>query len=135
MFSRRLRIQAPRRGLCEITGDVAGVVGESGVISGICNIFVQHTSACLIISENADPTARVDLEAFLDRLVPENDPLYRHTLEGADDMPSHIKSVLTNVSLCIPVARGALALGTWQGIYLWEHRDRAPARTLIVSVF
>ena len=110
------------------------MVSSSGVPSGLCNIFVQHTSASLIISENADPTARQDLEAYLDRLVPENEPYYRHTLEGSDDMPSHIKSILTSPSLCIPVAGGGLALGTWQGIYLWEHRDAAPTRSIVVSV-
>ena len=135
VFSKRLRIQAPRRGLCDITEQVARAVEESGVASGMCNVFVQHTSASLIISENADPTARADLEVFLDKLVPEDAPFYRHTLEGSDDMPSHIKSVLTSVSLSVPVARAALALGTWQGIYLWEHRDQAPARGIIVSVF
>ena len=101
----------------------------------MCNVFVCHTSASLAINENADPTARGDLERFLDRLVPENEPYYRHTMEGPDDMPSHIKSVLTDVSLSIPVASGRLALGTWQGIYLWEHRARASVRRIIVSVF
>jgi len=135
MFTQTLTIRPPRRGLHTITDKVARVVGESEVESGMCNIFIQHTSASLIVSENADPTARIDLEAFLDRLVPENEPWYRHTTEGPDDMPSHLKSILTDVSLNVPVARGGLALGTWQGIYLWEHRDHPPARSIIVSVF
>ena len=118
-----------------ITGEVAAAVSNSGVEAGMCNVFLQHTSASLIINENADPTAREDLEAFLDRLVPENQSYFRHTYEGPDDMPSHIKCILTDVSLNIPVFGGRLALGTWQGIYLWEHRDHPSARSIIVSVF
>jgi len=118
-----------------MTREVAAVVADSGVDQGMCNIFLQHTSASLIINENADPTARADLEAFLDRLVPENEPYYRHTHEGPDDMPSHIKCILTDVSLNVPVLAGRLALGTWQGIYLWEHRDHPSARSIVVSVF
>ena len=132
---RVLTIRAARRGLHEITREVAEVVSRSSVTEGMCNVFVQHTSASLTINENADPTARGDLEAFLDRLAPENEPYYRHTMEGPDDMPSHIKSVLTAVSLSIPVAGGEMALGTWQGIYLWEHRDRSSSRRIVVSVF
>lgn len=128
-------MHAPHRGLHEVTREVAAVVADSGVDQGMCNIFLQHTSASLIINENADPTARADLEAFLDRLVPENEPYYRHTHEGPDDMPSHIKCILTDVSLNVPVLEGRLALGTWQGIYLWEHRDHPSARSIVVSVF
>jgi secondary thiamine-phosphate synthase enzyme len=134
-FHRVLTLRPRRRGLEDITREVAAVVAESGVAEGMCNVFVQHTSASLCINENADPTARDDLEAFLDRLVPEGAPYFRHTLEGRDDMPSHIKCVLTHVSLSIPVVGGRLALGTWQGIYLWEHRDRAPRRNVLVSVW
>lgn len=130
-----LRVTAPRRGLHEITGKVAELVKKSGITDGMCNVFIQHTSASLCIQENADPTARGDLEAFFDRLVPENEPYFRHTLEGPDDMPSHIKSVLSDVSLNIPVRGGRLALGTWQGIYLWEHRDRQHTRTVLVTVW
>ena len=133
--SNTLRILAPRRGLLDVTSDVNRVVGESGVDEGVCNLFVRHTSASLVINENYDPSARADLETFLDRLVPQNEPWYTHTLEGPDDMPSHIKSVLTQVSLCIPVTGGKLALGTWQGIYLWEHRDHPTPREIMVSVF
>ena len=135
MFQRAFSLRAPRRGLHLVTDRIARIVRESGVAGGMCNVFIQHTSASLTISENADPTARADLERFFDRLVPEDDPLYRHTIEGPDDMPSHLKSVLTDVSLNVPVSGGELALGTWQGIYLWEHRDDPPARTIVVSVW
>jgi len=118
-----------------ITADVARVVRESGVEAGMCNVFIRHTSASLTINENADPTARRDLEAFLDRIAPDGAADYRHTIEGPDDMPSHIKSSLTGVSLNIPVLRGELALGTWQGIYLCEHRDQPSPRSVVVTVF
>lgn len=134
-FQRTLGLRAVSRGLHEITGEVARVVAESGVDSGMCNVFLQHTSASLCINENADPTARADLEAFLDKLVPEDLPYFRHTLEGPDDMPSHIKNVLTETSLAIPVSGGRLALGTWQGIYLWEHRDSASGRRVVVTAW
>ena len=130
-----ITLRAPGRGLHEITGGVKEIVRRTPVEDGLCNVFVQHTSASLTINENADPTARGDLEAFLDRLVPRNEPYFRHTMEGPDDMPSHIKCVLTDVSLTVPVAGGDLALGTWQGIYLWEHRDGTPSRRIVVSVF
>ena len=130
-----LKVQAPRRGLHEFTAPVAAVVAASGVRSGICNLFIRHTSASLTIQENADPSARRDLEAFLDRLVPENLPYFTHTAEGPDDMPSHIKAILTSTSLTIPVLEGRLALGTWQGIYLWEHRNEGGPRQIVVSVW
>ena len=133
--TRVLEIRAPRRGLHEFTSEVARVVAASGVGEGLCNLFIQHTSASLVINENADPTARRDLEAFLDRLVPEDEPYYRHTCEGPDDMPSHIKHALTNVQLTIPIVAGRLGLGTWQGIFLWEHRDRPTARRIVISVW
>ena len=133
--SQLIEISPGRRGLHEITRAVADVVREAGVQNGMCNVFLQHTSASLCINENADPTAREDLEGFLDRLVPENQPWFRHTHEGPDDMPSHIKNVLTETSLNIPVTAGRLALGTWQGIYLWEHRDHPGRRRLIVSTW
>ena len=135
VFQRVLSLGPRSRGLHEVTSEVAAVVGESPVDGGMCNVFLQHTSASLCINENADPTARGDLEVFLDRLVPENEPYFRHTHEGPDDMPSHIKNVLTETSLAIPVVDGRMALGTWQGIYLWEHRDRATGRRLVVSVW
>ena len=123
-----LTVRAPRRGLQDITDQVARIVAKSGVPSGMCTLFIRHTSASLIIQENYDPSARVDLETFLDRLVPDGASWMTHTLEGDDDMPSHIKSVLTQVSLSIPILDGKLALGTWQGIYLWEHRTHPHSR-------
>ncbi len=128
-------MKAPRRGLHEVTREVAGVVQESGVKEGMCNVFLQHTSASLVLNENWDPSVRADLEACLDHLAPEGEPHYTHTLEGSDDMPSHLKAALTPVSLTIPVAGGRLALGTWQGLYLWEHRDSPGPRSLVVTVF
>ncbi|MFN8548215.1 MAG: secondary thiamine-phosphate synthase enzyme YjbQ [Candidatus Eisenbacteria bacterium] len=128
-------VRAGARGLHQITQSVAAAVARSGVRRGLCQVFVQHTSASLLIQENADPTARRDLEAWFDRLVPENDPLYQHTTEGADDMPAHLKAALTSTSELIPVYEGQLGLGTWQGLYLFEHRRRAPERTLIVTIW
>jgi len=129
-----LGIQAPGRGLHEITDEVARVVAASGVAEGLCTVFVRHTSASLTIHENADPSARRDLERWLERLVPEDDPLYTHTAEGPDDMPSHVKAALTSASLGIPIVGGRLALGTWQGIFLWEHRRRPRRREVVVHV-
>jgi len=131
---RELQIKVPGPGLHEITAEVQAVVRESGVDEGLCTVFVRHTSASLTIQENADPSAKRDLERWLERLVPENDPLYTHTAEGPDDMPSHIKAALTCTSLGIPTVGGRLALGTWQGIYLWEHRKNARMRRIIVHV-
>jgi secondary thiamine-phosphate synthase enzyme len=128
----QLRPRGP--GLHEFTSDLGRVVAESGVLDGLCTAFVQHTSASLVIQENADPSARVDLERWLSRLVPEDDPLYTHTAEGPDDMPAHVKAALTATSLSIPVQAGRLGLGTWQGIYLWEHRHRPGTRRVLVHV-
>ena len=130
-----LTVRTPPRGLQDITGDVARLVAKAGVSNGLCTLFIRHTSASLIIQENYDPSARVDLETFMDRLVPEGASWMTHTLEGDDDMPSHIKAVLTQVSLTIPILDGKLALGTWQGIYLWEHRDHPTPREVLVSVY
>jgi len=127
-------VRTPRQGLHEITDRVARIVHDSGIEEGLCTVFIRHTSASLTIQENADPSAKADLEAWLNRLVPENDRLYTHTFEGPDDMPSHIKAILTNVSLSIPVMEGRLTLGTWQGIYLWEHRRSAHTREIVVHV-
>lgn len=131
---RPLTIQSTAQGLVEITSAVEEVVASSGIVEGLCTVFIQHTSASLLIQENADPSARRDLDAWLARLVPEDDPLYTHTAEGPDDMPAHVKSALTATSLGVPVASGRLALGTWQGIYLWEHRHRGGARRVLVHV-
>ena len=127
-------VRTPGQGLHEITERVARVVHDSGVEDGLCTVFIRHTSASLTIQENADPSAKADLEAWLNRLVPENDRLYTHTFEGPDDMPSHIKAILTNVSLSIPVIEGRLTLGTWQGIYLWEHRRSPHTREIVVHI-
>jgi secondary thiamine-phosphate synthase enzyme len=131
---KKLSFASRKQGLHEITREVAAAVAESGVQEGLCTVFVQHTSASLVIQENADPSARRDLERWLSRLVPEHDPLYTHTHEGPDDMPSHIKAALTATSLAIPVLAGTLGLGTWQGIYLWEHRHFSSRRNVLVHV-
>jgi secondary thiamine-phosphate synthase enzyme len=127
-------VATPGRGLHEITAKVQAAVGKAGIEDGLCTVFVRHTSASLVIQENADPSAKHDLERWLDRLVPDGDPFYRHDAEGPDDMPGHIKAALTAVSLSIPISRGALALGTWQGIYLWEHRRSGSRRELVLHI-
>ncbi len=129
-----IAIQTPRRGLLDITQDIQALVARSGLRQGLCTLMIQHTSASLLIQEAADPSARADLERWLDRLVPENDPLFTHTAEGPDDMPSHIKAALTAVSLSIPFADGRLALGAWQGVYLWEHRRGGRERRIVVHL-
>ena len=129
-----LELSLPGQGLYPVTTQVEAVVTASGVDEALCTLFIQHTSASLLIQENYDDSARVDLENWLNRLVPENDPLYTHTLEGADDMPAHIKAALTATQLSIPVQDGRLMLGTWQGIYLWEHRHSGSTRNLIVHL-
>jgi len=129
-----ISVDIPGQGLHEITARVAELVRQSGMREGLCTVFLQHTSASLLIQENADPSARRDLERWLNRLVPEDDALYTHTQEGADDMPAHIKAALTAVSLAIPVMDGRLALGTWQGIYLWEHRRQGGRRRCVVYI-
>ncbi len=129
-----LRLEIPHAGLHEITRSVADVVARACLAEGLCTVFLQHTSASLTIQENADPSARADLENWLRRLVPEDDALYTHTTEGPDDMPAHIKAALTATTLSIPVVGGRLALGTWQGIYLWEHRSRPHTRRVVVHV-
>lgn len=129
-----LSFSTARQGLVEITGEIADVIAQSGLSEGLCTVFMRHTSASLTIQENADPSARRDLEEWLKRQVPENDPLYTHTQEGPDDMPSHIKAALTSTSLSIPILDGRLTLGTWQGIYLWEHRARPHQREVVVHV-
>lgn len=130
----QLSIHTRGRGFVDVTAEVAGAVRDSGVEDGLVNVFIRHTSASLIIQENADTDVRVDLERFLSDLAPDGDPRYRHTAEGPDDMPAHVRSVLTATSLSVPVRAGRLALGTWQGIYLWEHRHAAHRRRLDVTV-
>ena len=131
---KKLSIWISGQGLHDMTDEVRKAVRESGIGEGLCTVFIQHTSASLTIQENADPSARHDLEAWLNRLVPERDALYTHTAEGPDDMPSHIKAALTATSLSIPVLDGELGLGTWQGLYIWEHRHHPGARKLLVHV-
>jgi len=122
------------RGTIELTAKIQGIVSASGVETGVCHVFIRHTSASLMICENADPAVMRDLEAFMQRLAPDGDPLFTHTDEGPDDMPSHVRSILTQTMLTVPVSRGRCALGTWQGIYLWEHRIAAHDRRIIVTV-
>ncbi len=129
-----LQVRTTGAGLVEITDEVEALVRGAGVREGLCSLLVQHTSASLLIQENADPSARRDLENWLARLVPEGDPLYTHTLEGADDMPAHVKAALTATSLGVPICEGRLALGTWQGIYLWEHRRRGSERRVVLHI-
>lgn len=130
----KFSIKTDGKGLHEITREVAVAVQSLTRGDGLCTIFVQHTSASLTIQENADPTARADLESWLDRIAPEDDAVYTHTSEGPDDMPSHIRSMVTDVSVSIPVCAGTLMLGTWQGVYLCEHRRASHSRQLIVVV-
>jgi secondary thiamine-phosphate synthase enzyme len=131
---KKLSISTRGQGLHDITREVTAAVAGSGVDEGLCTLFIRHTSASLTIQENADPSARCDLEAWLDRLVPERDPLYTHTAEGPDDMPAHIKALLTATSLSIPIVDGELGLGTWQGIFVWEHRRHHGPREVLLHV-
>ena len=133
-FQKTLRIETKGKTLHRITFNVAAAIAESGIQLGMCNLFLRHTSASLIIQENADPDVLVDLETFLSKLVPEGYN-YVHSTEGPDDMPAHIRSVLTHTSEQIPISHGRLMLGTWQGIYLWEHRRQSHTRELVVHVW
>lgn len=127
-------IRTRGKGTYEITAEVARIVRESGVTTGTATVFIQHTSASLIIYENADPSARTDLHEFFERLVPEEQDYFIHTAEGSDDMPSHLRMVLTRTSEVIPLAQGRMLLGTWQGIFVFEHRRAPHTRTMVVSV-
>ena len=131
---RQIAVETRGQGLHEITAAVAGAVRGANIAEGLCTVFVRHTSASLVIQENADPSAKRDLERWIARLVPEGDPLYTHDTEGPDDMPAHIRAALTATSLAIPIVERRLALGTWQGIYLWEHRRRGSARELVLHI-
>ena len=131
---REIFFQTPGQGLHEITAQVLEQVRAARIDEGLCTLFVRHTSASLVVQENADPSAKRDLERWLARLVPEGDPFYSHDAEGPDDMPAHIRAALTATSLGIPVRAGALVLGTWQGIYLWEHRRRGARREVVVHI-
>ncbi len=133
-MNRELSIAVDGKGLYEITDQVARVVAEGAVEEALATVFIRHTSASLVIQENADPAVQNDLEHFLNRLVPEDERLYTHVEEGPDDMPAHIKGALTQTHLSIPVTGGRLALGTWQGIFLWEHRHRPGERHVMVNL-
>ena len=133
-FQDTFEVKTAGRGTQEITAEVARVVRASGVAQGIVNVFAQHTSCSLIITENADPTVRRDLETLAKRWAPDGDPAYRHDTEGDDDMAAHARNILAGCSLTVPVARGAMMLGTWQGIYLWEHRTHPHTRSIVVTL-
>ncbi len=133
-FQETLSVRTRGRGTYDLSDQVAAVVHRSEVRTGLCHLFVQHTSASLMLCENADPTVRRDLEAFLSRMAPDGDPIFQHTAEGPDDMPAHVRTVLTHSSLSIPVTGGRCVLGVWQGVYLWEHRQAPHHRRISVTV-
>lgn len=132
--SETFTVETRGRGTLEITDQVQRAVASTGIEDGLCTVFIHHTSASLIVNENADPDVQRDLDAFLSRLVPDGDSLFVHTAEGPDDMPSHVRTALTQTSLSIPVQDGRCALGTWQGVFVWEHRRRGHRRRLTVTV-
>ena len=134
-FQTTLEIRTQGSGSHELTNDLRRVVEESGIERGLCNVFIRHTSASLMICENADTDVRRDLETFMSRLVPDGDAMFEQTTEGPDDMPAHVRSVLTQTSITVPVTSGACAFGTWQGLYLWEHRDRGHRREILITVY
>lgn len=135
MFRRELSVSTSGRGLTDLSGDITAVVAGSGTVDGLCNVFIPHTSASLLAGENWDPSVRRDLEAFMSRIAPDGDPRYEHDAEGPDDMPAHIRAMLTQVSIVIPVAGGKPQLGTWQGIYLWEHRTAPHRRRVLLTIW
>jgi secondary thiamine-phosphate synthase enzyme len=135
IFQESFSVVTRGRGTYPITAAVQERVRKSGVQTGLCNVFIHHTSASLILCENADPEVRADLERFMARMVPDGNPLFEHTAEGADDMPAHVRSILTASELTLPVTRLCCGLGTWQGVYLWEHRTAGHQRQLTVTVY
>lgn len=135
MHRRELTISTTGRGFTELTHEILSAVSASGVAEGLCNVFVPHTSASLLAGENWDSSVRRDLEAFMSRIVPDGDPRYEHDAEGPDDMPAHIRTMLTQSSIVIPIAGGKPRLGTWQGIYLWEHRASPHERRVLITVW
>jgi secondary thiamine-phosphate synthase enzyme len=134
MAQSEIRVDTRGRGTYDLSRDVQNAVRESGIAAGLCHVFICHTSASLILCENADPGVMRDLETFMSRQVPDGDPMFMHTAEGPDDMPAHVRSILTQSDLNIPVRNGRCALGTWQGIFLWEHRRAPHTRRVIVTV-
>ena len=133
LYQKTLEINTSPKSFLDITKRVQALVSESGLDNGVCSLFIKHTSASLVIQENYDPSVRQDFETIFSKLVPENFP-YIHNMEGKDDMPAHIRSALTSISETVPVVNGNLSLGTWQGIYLWEHRDQTHNRNVMVSI-
>lgn len=134
VIHKTLNVSTKGRKTYDITPDLRRLVAASGVVTGLCNLFVRHTSCSLFLNENADPSVRYDLQNYIERLVPDNDPQYTHTYEGVDDMPAHIKAALLPSSLGIPIIDGELSLGTWQDVYLWEHRIHAHRRCICVTI-
>ena len=135
IYQNSFTVRTIGRGTTDITGRIEQIARQSGIRTGLCHVFLQHTSAALVLCENADPAVRSDLETFLSRLVRDGDPIFRHDTEGDDDMPAHIRSILTDSSLNLPISNGSLALGTWQGVYLYEHRTSPHERTILITVF
>ena len=133
-FQATIQVATDGRGSYEISRQVQELVRQSGIDQGLCHVFVQHTSASLMLCENADPSVRRDLEAFMQRIAPDSGRDYEHSMEGPDDMPAHIRSILTNMDLTLPVSGGRCALGTWQGVYLWEHRHAGQRRKVMVTI-
>lgn len=133
-FQKLNTVSTEERSLVDITYLLRSAVQNSGVTTGLCHVFIQHTSASLIISENADPDVLVDLETFMAKLVPDGDPMFIHTSEGDDDMPAHVRSILTQTEISVPISTGRLVLGTWQGVYLWEHRQLGSNRKIMLTV-
>ena len=129
-----ISISTDGRGTVDLTRDIQKVVSESGISTGLCHVFLKHTSASLMLCENADPAVRDDLEAFMSKYVPDGDPMFTHTAEGPDDMPAHVRSILTQNDLALPIADGRCALGTWQGVYLWEHRLAPHRRKVLLTI-
>lgn len=135
VFQKQIVVSTRGRGTLDITREVNNIVTESALKHGVCHVFVHHTSASLILCENADPTVRYDLETFMQKLVPDGDAMFQHVDEGPDDMPAHVRTILTESGLSLPVTAGRCALGTWQGIYLWEHRTRGHQRRITVTLY
>lgn len=134
MMQQKITLRTQGRGCREITPDIQKIVRNANVVSGLCHVFIHHTSASLMVCENADPEVLADLERFMERLAPDGDSLFRHVAEGPDDMPAHVRSILTQTHLTLPIANGACDLGTWQGVFLWEHRTAPHHRHITVSV-
>jgi secondary thiamine-phosphate synthase enzyme len=134
MFQEQIEVMTRGRGTTNISTEVEAIIRKAGLDSGLCHIFVHHTSASLMLCENADPRVRVDLETFMSRLVPDGDPEFIHDDEGPDDMPAHVRTVLTQTGLSIPIINGRSGLGTWQGVYLWEHRTHPHRRRITITI-